>query len=110
MNQLDLLSPVAAGHARAAKAAAHAERVDTSWGERALGYVRLHALVNPYFRTEQVRLMAEADGFDPPPDKRAWGHVMKRAERAGIIAAAGYETDLFGSPKTRWRSLHAKQA
>jgi len=77
VTQLDLLSPVAAGHARAKQAAEHAERASPEWNAKADGYVKLHALVNPYFRTEQVRIMAEADGFEPPPDKRAWGHVMK---------------------------------
>jgi len=82
----------------------HADHVCEAWSDRALGYVKLHAMVQPYFRTEHVRGMAEADGFIPPPDKRAWGHVMKRAEREKIIEPAGYETDKFGSPKTRWRS------
>lgn len=105
MTQLDLLSPVKAAHVRAAEAAAHADHEHELWTAKALGYVELHALVTPFFRTEQVRIMAEADGFAPPPDKRAWGYVMLKAQRAGTVRADGYDTDAYGSPKTRWRSL-----
>lgn len=42
------------------------------------------------FSTEDVRNRARLT-LDDPPDERAWGHVMLRARRAGLIVRAGFK-------------------
>ena len=86
------------------RSADHATR---EWLDKAVGYVRLHAVVTPSFLTEDVRAMAEADGLPAPPDKRAWGAVMRKAAHAELIKADGYAPSKSSnlSPKVRWRSL-----
>jgi len=91
------------------RAADHAERVYPDWQDRAVGYVRLHATVHTQFMAETVRAVAEADGLTLPPDGRAWGAVMRRAQREGIIRADGYApaNSSNRSPKVRWASMVA---
>lgn len=85
----------------------HANRETPNWQARAVGYVRLHATVHASFLCEDVREMAEADGFDLPPSKTAWGSVMRQAAREGIVAADGYApaNSSRRGPKSVWRSL-----
>lgn len=86
------------------RSAAHADAVDPTWRAKAMGYVRLHAVVHATFLTEDVRGMAEADGLPKPPDGRAWGSVMQGAVRARIIRRVGYAPahSSNGSPKCVW--------
>ena len=90
-----------------AQSAAHADRETPNWQARAVGYVRLHATVHASFLCEDVRAMAEADGFDLPPSKTAWGSVMRQAAREGIVYADGYApaNSSRRGPKSLWRSL-----
>lgn len=89
------------------RATDHAKRVDREWLEKALGYVRLHALVHREFLTEDVKAMAEADGLVLASDHRAWGGVMRKAKDAGIVKANGYAPARTSnlSPKVKWLSL-----
>lgn len=89
------------------RASEHAKQVSQDWQTKAVGYVRLFALCEPAFLAEDVREMAERDGFDAPPDGRAWGAVMRQAAREGIVVSAGYApaNSSNGSPKVKWRSL-----
>ena len=52
---------------------------------------------------------AEAWGLSPPPDGRAWGHVMARARSRGLIVAVGYgpAASSNGSPKVLWAKLES---
>ena len=69
--------------------------------------VRLHAVVERRFLTEDVRAMAEADGFASAPDGRAWGAVMRAAARKGIVIANGYAPAKSSncSAKVLWLSM-----
>ena len=90
-----------------ARSSDHADRESHNWQTRAVGYVRLYATVYDKFLCEDVRETAEADGFDLPPCKTAWGSVMRQAAREGIIWADGYAPAASSrlGPKTLWRSL-----
>jgi hypothetical protein len=109
---LDLMQRKAAAWAGAEdgaeRAAEHAERVEPGWNDTALNYVRVFALCHGEFQTEDVREYAEDCGFDPPPDKRAWGSVALRAKRAGIIERVGYISTSRGPshacPRAIWRT------
>jgi hypothetical protein len=114
VTQPDLFAPQTARDIAAARrdtgiarASDHARRVDPAWLEKALGYVRLHAMVATAFLTEDVRAMAEADGLPDPPDGRAWGAVMRTAKHRGIVRAAGYAPAKSSnlSPKVWWAAV-----
>jgi hypothetical protein len=74
---------------------------------RAYGYLELYAICHSGFLTEDVRAMAEHDGFELGSDKRAWGPVMQRGVDLGIITpmGAGKAKSSRGSLKIKWRSL-----
>jgi hypothetical protein len=77
------------------------------WIDRAVGYVRLYATVHEVMLAEHCRRFAELDGFACPPDKRAWGRVMRNAAAQHIIQHDGYAPAESSnhSPKVKWRSL-----
>lgn len=73
-------------------AAEHADEVTPAWGERAFCML-VEYVAGPgrtaEFTGEAVRRWAEGRGLPLPPDKRAWGAVMSRAIRNGMIERAG---------------------
>lgn len=93
---MGLHEATAARDAGIATAIDHADAVTPAWSERA--FVELQAAIamrrraNPglTFMAEDVRRFAERRGLPAPPDPRAWGGVLQRAARAGLIVKAGY--------------------
>lgn len=73
------------------RAADHADAVSEGWRDRALRWVALYAHRHPTFRCEQVRAHAESLGFSHPPDNRAWGYVMRRAQQMGYVEFVEYQ-------------------
>lgn len=72
------------------RAVEHADRVEDGWGQVAYSAVRQFLVRQPPFRsftTEDVREWAK---LKEPPDRRAWGAVMVRAVRGGLIHKVGY--------------------
>jgi hypothetical protein len=94
----------------AATAAAHADAVSPSWSERAYDYLVAFGsklLVGKTFMTEDVRIAAETSGAVPqPPTRRAWGAIILRAKREGLLIHAGFapnkDPSCHGSPKSVW--------
>lgn len=84
------------------RAVAHAEAALRNWAETAYNFLVEFARQNPSFTTEDVRQEAGA-AVPTPPDKRAWGGVMQRAARAGIVVAAGFVT--AKSPKVHCQNI-----
>lgn len=86
-------------------AARAANRAGEGWKIAALAAVEAYCIAHPgeTFMAEQIREWATH--VPPPPDGRAWGHVMQAARRYGIIEAAGYAPAVSsnGSPKVLWR-------
>lgn len=79
----------------AKRAADHADLVHPSWQDRAFGYLLEYLAAYPSrceITCESVRKHAEAKGFAAPPDKRAWGHIMLRGRRAGVLKRLGWTT------------------
>lgn len=76
-------------------AADHADAVEPRWTDRAFDFAvdvlaaRARKGKNDPFMTEDVRKYAVARGFPEPPDARAWGAVMIRARRKGLIVRVG---------------------
>ncbi len=110
MMQLDLIDAVQAAERRdigMASAAEHADAMAHDWTGRALEFFHEFAVnAKRPFLTEDVVSDWNANGFDAPPDGRAWGAVVRRAAKAGVISKVGYAPANTSnrSPKVLWRA------
>jgi hypothetical protein len=91
------------------RAKEHADRVEPNWSDCAMGWVRIYALAKEEFICEDVRRYAEGRGLPLPPDGRAWGSVMMKASRAGLIQATdrirnATDPKVHMNPSRIWRS------
>lgn len=91
------------------RAIAHADAEFTSWSDVAFAHLKVFVLRRARgatFTAEQIREHADKQGFRSPPDRRAWGAVMLRAARAGLIRKNGWTiaTDprVHCNPVTEW--------
>lgn len=96
-------------------AAANADAQAPGRSERALTHVISFAMQTHEFLGEDVRSWAHRDmGLDHPPKACAWGAVMTRAAREGIIEHAGYAKTRIppqhSKPAVKWRSLVLREA
>jgi hypothetical protein len=103
MSQLDLAFVQARRDDGIDRAAVHS---GACWQDKALASVRNYAQSHREFLTEDVRF--DASQLDTPTDGRAWGHVMRRAVKAGWIVRTdrckpAKSSNL--SPKPLWESL-----
>jgi hypothetical protein len=73
------------------KAMSHANEVIPDWSEKAYQLLRefLSRHSGP-FMTEEVRSYAALVDFPLPPHARAWGSVIVRAVKQGLIQSQGY--------------------
>jgi hypothetical protein len=104
--QQDLFSASEKGHAAAKAAAARADREIDDWTQKAVALFVEYASKAPSpFLTEAARQYAESTGLSNPPDSRAWGHVAKNCQRAGVVTSAGFGAakSSNGSPKVLWK-------
>ena len=91
------------------RAVDHADRVSHAWS--VLAYQTLIDYLNyrnntgtdAGFLAEDFTGYALARRVPKPPDNRAFGAIIQRAARAGLIVKAGYREDRYCSPKTLWR-------
>jgi hypothetical protein len=85
----------------------HADKVVENWSEIAYNFLTTYVLNHHQFLTEDVRA-ASASSVPLPPHARAWGGVMVRAAKAGIIQKAGYARVknplAHCTPATLWQS------
>lgn len=93
----DFAAPVAETGARLRargmqRAERTAERFEPGWPDRAYGHLQVflsRQAQGTEFMTEDVRQAAYRGGLETPPSERAWGSVVNRAVRAGLIERAG---------------------
>lgn len=78
-----------------ARAVEHADAVCEDWAETAYAWLERMRTCGPHivldkrsFTTEDLRLTS-AFVIDVPPDSRAWGGIVRRAAKAGLIEATG---------------------
>jgi len=83
---------------------------ETPWNkDRAFFYLQrfIQDINGEEFLGEDVRNFAHEQGLQLPPDNRAWGGVMIRAARAGLIKKNGYRVcknrKAHNSPMTIWQ-------
>lgn len=75
------------------RAVLNAESHDPEWAAQAYDFLKafLQCVGPNEFMAEEVRTMAAKTGFTQPPSNRAWGAVIQRASRDGIIEFVGYQ-------------------
>jgi len=84
----------------------HANSKTEGWAEKAYNFLLLFIKCNPEFLTEDVRRCST--GIVPePPSRRAWGGIVVRAAKNGIIESIGYRPvrnpKAHRTPATLWR-------
>jgi hypothetical protein len=89
------------------RAVNHANYEVEGWADMAYEFLQRFLLFNPLpFMAEDVRRYAEQHGVPIPPSKRAWGGVVVRASKAGIIKSCGYgmtsNPKAHRTPAMRW--------
>jgi len=86
--ELDFKAAGALRDAGIMQAAEHADAVIENWSEIALQFLQTFLNTAGEFMTEEVRLAAI--GFVPePPDARAWGSIIVKARKKGLIKKTG---------------------
>ncbi len=71
------------------QAVENADKKESCWSDEALEYVIKYP--HNRFMAEEVRIWAYSEGLNIPPHGRAWGAVIRRAEKAGIIKHDGFK-------------------
>lgn len=88
------------------RAASHADRESEDWQQRAFEILRAFAVrrADAPWLCEDLVLYA-ASLIEEPPTKRAWGAVVQRAQRSGLIERCGYALSNSSnrSPMNLWR-------
>lgn len=87
------------------QALAHAEQVETGWGDVAYLFLQKYAREHAEpFTALDVRTAASAWGLSDPPTPKAFGGVFQRASRAGVIRKIGYapHAERHASPTVLW--------
>lgn len=95
------------GHQRELGLVMVAESSGEAWRLRAIACVReFISRVRGPFLAEDVREYAQERGLAEPPDARAWGVVMQRAQRERLVQAYAYAParSSNGSPKVLWKA------
>jgi len=105
---LPLLDAIAAAIARdqgMAVAVDHADTVEPDWQDQAFKFLLAFGPTVEEFQGEDVRVAAE-DHVPQPPDNRAWGPIINRAARAGLIRRVDIRpqksVSCHCSPKSVW--------
>lgn len=88
--QLNIFEATAARDAGMQTAIEHAEAVHEVWSDKAYAFLLSYARnCKQPFMVEDVRA-ASMENVPEPPSKRAWGGIVAKAAKAGIIQHAGY--------------------
>lgn len=92
-----------------ALAVEHADDQSRQWSDRAMFWLKI--FIGPRstpFMAETVREFAAQKGLPPPPSERAWGSVIHKAARAGLIIFSGYAKTTnpraHRTPAALWRA------
>lgn len=92
----------------------HADREEPGWSDQAEAHFTAFLAGPGYdkpFMAEHVRAWAQKRGLAEPPDARAWGPILMRAARNGIIVKHGYgpagNRTAHASPTTIWKRATA---
>jgi len=105
MIQLDLFSGQNLRDAGMTKAMEHADEETPKWNYNAYQFLLNYTKTNKEFMAEDVRLASEGI-VDEPPSKRAWGGIIVRAVKSGLIKRKGFmnvkNAKAHCTPATLW--------
>lgn len=74
------------------RAVVHADQVNEGWSEKAYQFLKRFLSIHVgTFQAEEVRSYAAQMDFPLPPSARAWGAVIVRAAKEGLISGVGYK-------------------
>lgn len=96
-----------------ARALAAADNRTVEWASKAFFILEAYASFNERFLTEDVRQFAHQDcGLPLPPDGRAWGGIIQRGVREGMLIRDGFapmkSPNCHANPKSVWVSQKRK--
>lgn len=94
------------------KAVLHANSAAPGWTDRALQMLDLYPLQK--FMVEEVREWAYANGLDEAVNDRAWGGVISKAARCGMVLHIGYRVvknpNAHATPASYWKRIGRLEA
>lgn len=94
------MSTTAANEKGIASSVAHAEKTRAGWGadaaDKIIHYATHVAKAGVPWSMEDVRIWAYANGLDNPPSERAWGAVVRRVSKPGLIQHVGFGVSADG--------------
>ncbi len=67
-----------------------------NWSEKAYNFAKEYIKKVPYFMTEEIR-EASKGRLEEPPSNRAWGGIVRRLKKSGLIRH--YTYDQVKNPK-----------
>lgn len=90
------------------KAVTHANVEVNGWSDQAYNYLLAYAKTHKEFMVEEVR--ESSKGIVPiPPSTRAWGGIVVRASKAGVIERKGFQNvknaKAHCTPATLWKVI-----
>lgn len=98
--------PKKKGHRMAKLAAEHADRESDNWSADAIiQLTRFLRTTSKPFLVEEIRHFAIKNGLQQAPDERAWGHIIKYAQKNELVEPCGTQNarSSNGSPKVLWK-------
>lgn len=91
----------------------HANEKIESWGDKAFEFLLEYIKSHPNFMTEDMR-KASNKTIPIPPSKRAWGPIIVRARREGLIRHTGYQAvknkTAHRTPASVWRVINTPKS
>lgn len=89
-NQTELFTGQYYRDAGIKKAVDHANETEFNWSVQAFGFLLIYIQSNDTFMCEDLRF-ASTNIVTQPPSKRAWGGIIRRASKAGLIKRIGFK-------------------
>ena len=84
----------------------NADDIHEKWSEKAYKFLTDYIRSHHEFMTEDVRVASEKK-IPIPPSNRAWGGIILRASKAGLITRVGFSSvknvKAHRTPATVWR-------
>lgn len=108
--QFDIFTAQSERDSGIATAVNHANAVTYKWSEAAYTFLK-HFLTTTSepFLVEEVRSYAAELDFPLPPSARAWGGIIARASKEGIVENCGYRkttnVKAHCTPAALWRAV-----
>lgn len=90
------------------KAVDHADETEFNWSVQAYSFLLIYIKSHDNFMCEDIRLKS-CEAVPWPPSARAWGGVIRRAAKAGLIKRIGFKNvknvKAHCTPATVWETV-----